>query len=72
MWCNGSTDDFGSSSSGSNPDTATREKYCGVEQWSARLSHKQEVVSNGSNPTHRNKKIDQPKATSHYRADQHK
>ena len=26
-------------------------KYCGVEQWSARLSHKQEVVSNGSNPT---------------------
>lgn len=26
-------------------------KYCGVEQWSARLSHKQKVV--GSNPTPR-------------------
>ena len=24
VWCNGSTDDFGSSSSGSNPDTATK------------------------------------------------
>ena len=71
MWCNGSTDDFGSSSSGSNPDTATREKYCGVEQWSARLSHKQEVVSNGSNPDTATR-FDQPKAASHYRADQHK
>ena len=39
---------------GSNPTIVA--KYCGVEQWSARLSHKQEVVSNGSNPTRRNKK----------------
>ena len=29
-------------------------EHCGVEQWSARLSHKQEIVSNGSNPTLRN------------------
>lgn len=52
--------------------TPQQEKYCGVEQWSARLSHKQEVVSNGSNPTHRNKRFDQPKAISHYRVDQPK
>jgi len=34
--------------------------FCGVEQWSARLAHNQEVV--GSNPTSRNQLLGDKKA----------
>ncbi len=42
VWCNGSTTDFGSASSGSSPDISTRNRPLRQDQWPVSLifSHK--------------------------------